>query len=305
VKQRLLAGKRTQAERGELGMPAPRGNGRRPSGELLNDPDAPVQATMHLIFEQVARCGTVNGVLRYRVGSQSQLPPRVRCGPNPGELAWHRPNRTTLSNLLHPPSDAGAYGYGRRPPDPRRQQPGRPGTGRRVAPPGAWPGWLKDRVPASLRWAQFERNRQPLAATQGPHPGAIRHGPSVLAGWVLCGRGGLRLAATDHNNGRRWRDAGRGMAGDYGAPRWQWLVGQSLDDGVSPLALPALAPAALAIRLPAAADLAAARQPRHQPWQPRLERAPSQVERAARQYQAVAPDHRLVARTLERQGEDA
>jgi hypothetical protein len=95
------------------------------------------------------------------------------------------------------------------------------------------------------------------------------------------------------------------MAVDYGEPRCQSLVGQSLDDWVSQLALQALAPAALEISLHAAADLAAERQQLHQHWQQRLERAQYQVERAARQYQAVEPEHRLVARTLERQWEEA
>ena len=103
LKQRLLAGKRAKAERGELGMAVPMGYVRRPAGEVIKDPDAQVQATLQLIFDQFARCGTVNGVLRYRVRHQIQLPHRVRCGPNQGELEWHRPNRVTLSNLLHPP----------------------------------------------------------------------------------------------------------------------------------------------------------------------------------------------------------
>ena len=54
----------------------------------------------------------------------------------------------------------------------------------------------------------------------------------------------------------------------------------------------------------AAADLEAERQQLHQHWHQRLERAQYQVERAARQYHAVEPEHRLVARTLERQWEE-
>lgn len=103
LKQRLLAGKRAKAERGELGMAVPMGYVRRPAGEVIKDPDAQVPATLQLIFDQFARCGTVNGVLRYLVRQQIQLPQRVRCGLNQGELEWHRPNRATLSNLLHHP----------------------------------------------------------------------------------------------------------------------------------------------------------------------------------------------------------
>jgi hypothetical protein len=61
-----------------------------------------------LIFEQFERCGTINGVLQYLVRHQIQLPHRVRVGRRQGDLDWRRPNRTTLSNVLHPPIYAGA-----------------------------------------------------------------------------------------------------------------------------------------------------------------------------------------------------
>jgi hypothetical protein len=39
LNQRRLAGKRAKAARGELGMPVPIGYVRRPSGEVMKDPD--------------------------------------------------------------------------------------------------------------------------------------------------------------------------------------------------------------------------------------------------------------------------
>ncbi len=39
LKQRMIAGKRAKAERGELGMQVPMGYLRRPSGEVVKDPD--------------------------------------------------------------------------------------------------------------------------------------------------------------------------------------------------------------------------------------------------------------------------
>lgn len=46
LKQRRLAGKRAKAERGELGMQVPMGYLRRPSGEVIKDPDEQVQGTL-------------------------------------------------------------------------------------------------------------------------------------------------------------------------------------------------------------------------------------------------------------------
>lgn len=305
LKQRMLVGKQAKAQRGELGMPVPMGYVRRPSGEVIKDPDEQVQATIALVFDQFERQGTLNGVLQFLVRHHLQLPHRVRGGPRKGELEWHRPNRVTLSNLLHHPMYAGAYVYGRRPTDPRRQQPGRPGTGRCVAQPAQWPVLLKGRRPAYITWAQFERNLQQLEANSAQGAGAIRHGPSLLAGLVVCGRCGLRMAARYSNNGHRLRYECNRMAIDYGEPRCQSLVGEVLDDWVSRRVLQALEPAALELSLQVAEDVEAERQQLHRHWEQRLERAHYQVERAFRQYNAVEPEHRLVARTLERQWEEA
>ena len=144
LKQRMVAGKRAKAARGELGMPVPMGYGRRPSGEVVKDPDEQVQAVIALIFEQFERLGTIHAVLRYLVQHQVRVPQRVRFGPTKGELVWRRPKRTTLSNVLHHPIYAGAYVYGRRPTDPKRKQPGRPATGRVVAKPEDWHVLLHD-----------------------------------------------------------------------------------------------------------------------------------------------------------------
>ena len=109
LKQRMMAGKRAKAERGALRMPVPMGYVRRPSGEVVKDLDEQAQAVIELIFDQFARRGTIHAVLRYRGQQQLRVPQRVRCGPNKGALVWRRPNRTTLSNLLHPPIYAGVF----------------------------------------------------------------------------------------------------------------------------------------------------------------------------------------------------
>src|SRR5262250_2619579 len=305
LKQRMVAGKRAKAERGALGMPVPMGYVRRPSGEVVKDPDEQAQAVIALIFDQFARVGTIHAVLRYLVQHQIRVPQRVRCGPNKGELVWRRPNRTTLSNLLHHPMYAGAYTYGRRPTDPRRKQPGRPSTGRLVAKPEECQVLLPDRLPAYISWEQFERNRRQLEANAQARLGVIRYGPSLLAGLVVCGRCGFRMAAAYNNNGAGLRYSCCHNAIEYGSARCQSLTGGPLDAFVSAWVLRALEPAALEVSLHVAADVEAQRHKLHQHWQQRLERAQYAVERADRQYSAVEPENRLVARSLERHWEEA
>jgi hypothetical protein len=68
--------------------------------------------------------------------------------------------------------------------------------------------------------------------------------------------------------------------------------------------LAALEPAALELSLTATERLEQERAELDRLWQQRRERATYEVERAARQYHAVEPEHRLVARTLERAWEE-
>jgi hypothetical protein len=149
----------------------------------------------------------------------------VRSGPRTGELDWRRPNRATLSNLLRNPIYAGAYVYGRRPTDPRRRQPGRPSTGRTVAPPQQWEVLIKDHLPAYIDWDQYERNLRQLAANTAQAGGVVRAGPALLSGRLICGRCGLAMATQYTNSGSGLRYACSREAVDYGAPLCQSLAG--------------------------------------------------------------------------------
>ena len=65
------------------------------------------------------------------------------------------------------------------------------------------------------------------------------------------------------------------------------------------MALQALAPSALEVSLRVAADLQQQLDQAQALWQQRLESARYEADRARRQYEAVEPENRLVARTLE------
>ena len=91
IRQRMLSCKLAKAERGELAVPLPIGYVRRPSGEAVLDPDEQAQHVVRLVFSTFRRLGTLNGVLRYLVEQEVQLPVRVHSGPVKGELEWRRP----------------------------------------------------------------------------------------------------------------------------------------------------------------------------------------------------------------------
>jgi hypothetical protein len=81
------------------------------------------------------------------------------------------------------------------------------------------------------------------------------------------------------------------------------LSSKPLDDVISQQLLLALQPAALELSLQACQDIQRERDRLHKHWAQRLERAKHEAERAFRQYNAVEPEHRLIARELERRWE--
>ena len=307
LKQRMHQGRLSKARRGELQFALPIGYIWSPTGEIQFDPDEQVQQIVRLVFRTFDELGTLGGLVRYLAQHQIQLGVRVREGPGKGELVWRRANRATLQMMLKHPLYAGSYVYGRRQDDPRRKQPERPRTGRVVMPTDEWLVLLPNHCPAYIFPEQYERNQARLAANRARADalGAARSGPALLAGLVVCARCGCRLTIHyDEGDSRlhtyecveRWTH--------YGEPRCQHLAGPCLDTFVSQQVLAALEPAALELSLTATEHLEQERAELDRLWQQRRERAAYEVERAARQYHAVEPEHRLVARTLERAWEE-
>jgi DNA invertase Pin-like site-specific DNA recombinase len=305
LKARMLEGRRAKARRGELGKPLPMGYLRRPSGEIVLDPDEQAQTTIRLVFELFDRFRTVGKVMRYLVDHDIRMPVRVRNGARKGELEWHPVNRISLHNLFNNPIYAGAYVYGMRPSDPRRRKPGRPGTGRRSPPPEEAEVFLPDHLPAYISWEQYQRNRAQLQSNKPAATGAARSGHALLSGLLVCGRCGLRMVAQYNNNGIAPRYVCARMAWDYGEPICQTLKATPLDELVVQLVVAALEPAALEASLLAADELERERAALDAQWRQRVERASYHAERAHRQFDANEPENRLVGRTLERQWEQA
>jgi DNA invertase Pin-like site-specific DNA recombinase len=312
IRQRMLSGKLAKAERGELAFGLPIGYVRRPSGEVILDPDEQAQTVVRLVFDTFARLGTLNAVLRYLVDHDIQLPVRSHSGADKGELTWRRPSRETLQIMLHNPIYAGFYAYGRRQVEPRRKRPGHPSTGRVVRDRDSWRVLLPDRLPAYLSVEQYEANIARLAANRqiAEAPGAARTGGALLAGLLRCGRcGGHRMTVRYHTPSSRSPAHGYCCAYDmtnYGTDRrCQHIAGPALDAYVTEQVLAAVAPAALQVSLAAAGQAQAERASLDRLWRQRLERAGYAADRARRQYQLTEPENRLVARALERDWEAA
>jgi DNA invertase Pin-like site-specific DNA recombinase len=310
IRQRMSSGRLAKARRGELAMPLPVGFVRRPSGEVVLDPDEQVRSVVRLVFDLFDRLATVNAVLRYLADHQIQMGIRVREGPERGELEWRRPNRAGVQNMLRNPAYAGIYAYGRSRLDPRRRQAGRPCTGRVRQQREDWIVYLPGLLPSYISVERYERNMQRMDAnrSRAQSMGVVRDGPALLAGLVVCGRCGKKMTVRyQRGPGGKLHPAyvcARDKS-DYGSRECQQLAGGCIDEHVTSLLLAAIAPAALEVSLAAAEQVEQSRAEVDRIWRQRLERADYAADRARRQYQLAEPENRLVVRQLERDWEQA
>src|SRR6201993_1307874 len=133
----MWSGRVAKARRGELAGALPAGDPRRAWGGVVLVPEEQARSVVRLVFDLFEQLGTVGAVLGFLADNRIQLGIRLREGPGRGELAWRRPSRAGVANMLRNPAYAGIYAYGRSTLDARRQA-GRPFTGRVRQPRGQW-----------------------------------------------------------------------------------------------------------------------------------------------------------------------
>ncbi len=207
--------------------------------------------------------------------------------------------------MLHNPTYAGAYAYGRRPCDARRKASGVGKTEQRLVPMSEWKVLQRDRLPAYITWERFLENQERMRQNRSlpETAGVPREGTALLTRLLVCGTCGRFLHAyypsrTDaHYRCDTHRHTGEARV-------CHGLKASAIDDLVSAQVLRALEPAALELSLAAIADIERDRDRLHQHWRQRIERTRYEMERTERQYQAVEPENRLVARTLEGRWEE-
>jgi hypothetical protein len=169
-----------------------------------------------------------------------------------------------------------------------------------------------DHHPGYIDQATFDANRARIQANTRPRAheagGAVREGSALLQGIAVCGRCGRKLHVA--------YDGGRGHARPvYQCPgrilvenRGSWCMrvgGMQIDHAVADALLAALTPAGVKAALTAAEALEADHDAALSQWRLQVEQARYQAERAERRYRQVEPEHRLVARGLERDWEKA
>lgn len=309
IRMRLHQGERQKAERGELRLPLPAGLVQERHGGIALNPDEEVQARLRFVFDKFRELQSAKAVMRDLRRHGLLLPVRPIRGPAPHEVAWVSADSSRVLHILHNPAYAGTYAYGQRRQDRARRRPGSARSATVKVAVEQWPVCLRDAHPGYISWEEFVANQARLAGNVARHatgqPGVPRRGCALLQGIAVCGRCGRRM-------GVRYS----GPHGDYpvyhcsadqgitGQPRCQEVRGLGADAAFERVLLDALAPDQIAMAVAAVSQIEAETQALEHQWGLKRERARYEAERARRQYNAVEPENRLVARSLERVWEE-
>ncbi len=309
IRLRLHQGERQKAMRGELRLPLPAGLTYAPGGATILNPDEEVQARLRFVFDKFRELQSAKAVMRDLQRHGLLLPVRPIRGPAPHEVAWVAPDSFRVLQILQRPSYAGAYAWGQRRQDPTRRRAGRAhGATVKVA-IEQWPVCLRDAHPGYISWGEFVANQKRLvnnvARRADERPGVPRKGSALLQGVAVCGRCGRRMAL--HYSGPHADYPVYHCSADQtrtGRPRCQEVRALQVDAEVERVLLASLAPDQIALAAAAVGQIEAETRLLGRQWDLRRERARYETGRARRQYDAVEPENRLVARSLERAWED-
>ncbi len=310
IRQRLDGGIRNKAKRGELrrGLPVGLvwGEG---DGDVLLDPDEAVRGAIATIFERFAELGSARQVWLWMRREGVQFPLRRFQG---AEIKWMTPTYHQIHSVLTSPVYAGAYAFGKTRRERYVDEHSRPRKRTRKLPQEEWEVLIWEHHPGYIEKATFERNQAQLASNTRPRAhepgGAVREGQALLQGIAVCGRCGRKLKV--HYQGTRGHKSPA-----YHCPgsvlvegRGEWCVrvgGTRIEEAVAAALIQALTPAGVKAALRAAEALEADHDAALAQWHLQVERARYEAERAERRYRQVEPEHRLVARGLERDWERA
>ncbi len=310
LRARLEGGIRNKAARGELRKALPVGLvWGEAEGEILLDPDEAVRGAIQTIFDRFAELGSVRQVWLWMRREGVQFPMRRFAH---GEIQWAVPSYHQIHSVLESPVYAGAYAFGKTRRERYVDEHGNTRQRMRRLPQAEWGVLIWEHHPGFIDKATYERNRERIASNTRPRVheagGAVREGQALLQGIAVCKRCGRKLnVAYDGRRGKgrpTYYCPGRILVENRGS--WCLRVGGGqIDHAVAGALLAALTPAGVKAALHAAEALEQDHDAALKQWRLQVERARYAAERAERRYRQVEPEHRLVARGLERDWETA
>jgi excisionase family DNA binding protein len=311
-RQRSQEAIRQMARRGEFYTRIAEGYQQREDGSLEMDADEQVRHTLQMVFSKFRELGSARQVFVWFHQEDIKLPSRL--SPKAATVDWSRATPWMITRILKDPVYAGVYAFGRT----KRRVIVEEGQKRvlklRRWRPEEWEVFLPDHHQAYISWQEFVKNQETLAHNRNQRgeavQGSARKGKGLLAGLIRCGRCGRKFHV--RYSGRRTRQSAvvyyfcvACPSGANGKQLCSLFGGVSVEQAVVAAVLDALTPVRVEASLRARADLERKTQDQRKQIELACQRARYEADRCQRQYQAVEPENRLVARTLESRWNEA
>ncbi|MCA1698044.1 MAG: recombinase family protein, partial [Actinobacteria bacterium] len=307
IRARLDGGLRNKAERGELRLALPVGLDRDDDDRIVLCSDEQVRHAIERVFVLWRRLGSARQVVMELTSEGQQLPRRT-VGQR--RIRWARPSYGAVHDFLTNPAYAGAFVFGRKRREKHLDADGRVRVRDVEVPLEEWSVCLSEHHPGYVSWEDYLATRKRLRANvrpRGEGGGAAREGAALLQGLLRCGRCGRRMQVGYAGTGGKVRRYAcvRGRDLHATGQACQSLGGGRLDKAIVAAFLEAVTPAGIAATAGAVRELHEQHEERLAGQRLALERAEFEADRARRQFDACEPEHRLVARTLERTLEES
>lgn len=312
LRARLQGGKLNKAKKGELRRPLPVGYVYDDENNIVFDPDIQVQHALRFLFDSFRLTGSAYGVVHKFSKEGVDFPKRSYGGVWKGKLIWGRLTEGRVLGVLKNPTYAGAYVHGRYQ---SFKEIGSDGTFRcttKMMPMSAWTVLINDHHEGYITWKQHINNQKILEnnRTNGEETllkGPAREGLALLQGLLLCGGCGRRLTVRYKGNG-----------GIYPTYECNWKRREGLSTGScmhlrsdlidTPIinrVLEVIKPKQIEAAVKALEEIERREEAVDNQWRMQIERAEYEANLAQRRYEAVDPDNRLVAGTLEKRWNEA
>ena len=301
LRQRLLAGQYSKAGRGEYYTKLASGYVLDADRRLVKDPNALVQQAVALVFSTFRRTASIRQTLLWFREHGVEIPVNVAHGGK-FRLVFQRANQNSMTSMLHNPTYAGAYVYGRRVREacvvdgvPTKRV-------RRVRSPEEARVFLRDHHEGYISWAEWEENQRIMSKNsrrwdQDENAGAARAGMGLLVGLLRCGLCGRKLRVHYGSiNETRYL-----CPGDHasGGSRCISFSGARPDHRLGEEILSVLSPLGIAASIEAIERLEHRDDDRRALLDKQIEQATYEAQRAFEQYDQVDARNRLVASELE------
>ena len=306
--ERRVSARWHKAERGELLTIPPPGYAIDEGGERVMTSDAAVAHAIATVFEKFEELGSGRQVFLWWQRQGLKYPVRrIELRSHP--VVWLAPNYGMVLRTLHNPIYAGAYGFGK-----SETVRGLGGDDaqtiqvRRVK-RAEWPVLIRDHHPAYISFEQFLANQARMQnntllhkADSTEKSGPAREGPALLQGLAVCAHCGRKMHMNygGQRNHRVYQYRCSRARSQCGGTDCQVVGGKRVDQTVVDVFLEATQPCAVAAARQANEEARRQGEALRVYWAHQIEKAQYEAQRAERQYLAVEPEHRVVARELER-----